>query len=337
MRNPVGKTTQLAAAISCGLLLVSCVDAGSTSGSASVVSSRVAQNITADGSRLFPESLSSDAAGNIYLGSNGGTIYRSLAGSDTAIPWITPDETNGLMTVFGVLVDEARGLLWICSNPNPGGPPSPDATSAIKSFTLADGSLNSSHGFPADAGAMQCNDMTIAGNGDMYATDPVGGRIFFLANGGTDFSHYASHEEMGSIDGIVLSGDGTLYANSVQRQTLFRVNRKADGSFDDVTLLALSQEIAGPDGIRLIGGNRFLQAEGTSGKVTHVVIEGDTATIRTLAEGFDYPAAVTPVRTATGMVAFVPEGKITYLFDPSKADLDPDPFIIHAVPFEDTP
>lgn len=336
MRNSIRNIAQFATILGCGVMLASC--AGTTDMAGSDASAkRVTRNVGIDGSRIFPESLSSDAAGNIYIGSNAGTVYRSLAATRTATPWITPDDTNGLMTVFGVLVDEARELLWVCTNPNPGGPPAPGATSAIKSFNLADGSLNSSHGFPSDVGAMQCNDMTIADNGDMYATDPVGGRVFFLTSGGTDFALYAQHEEMGSIDGIVLAEDGTLYANSVQRQTLFRINRKADGSFDDVTLLELSQPIAGPDGIRLLGGHRFLQAEGTSGKVTHVTIDGDKATIRTLAEGLDYPAAVTPVETTTGLVAFAPEGKITYLFDPSKADQDPDPFVIHAVPFEDTP
>lgn len=325
-------------ALALGLMLASCAGTSvADSSSAAPASARLAQNVTIDGSRIFPESLSSDAAGNIYVGSNAGTVYRSLAGSDTATPWIAPDDENGLMTVFGVLVDEPRALLWVCTNPNPGAPPVAGAASAIKSFNLADGSLNSSHGFPSDVGLLQCNDMTIADNGDMFATDPTGGQVFFLANGGGDLTLFGKHEEMGAIDGIALAEDGTLYANSVQRQTMFRINRKADGSFDGVTNLELSQPIAGPDGLRLLGGHRFLQAEGTSGKLTYVRIDGDKAAITTLAEGYDYPAAVTPIRTATGMVAFVPEGKITYLFDPSKADQNPDPFIIHAVPFEDTP
>lgn len=340
MRHGIRNAAQWALVLASGALLSACVDtvgsaAGDTAGHP--LSMRAAQDVKIDGSRIFPESLSSDAAGNIYVGSNAGTVYRSLAGSDMAIPWITPNDVNGLMTVFGVLVDEPRGLLWICTNPNPGAPPKPGAASAIKSFKLADGSLNSSHGFPADIGPMQCNDMTIAKNGDMFATDPTGGQVFHLANGAADFTLFGKHEEMGAIDGIALAEDGTLYANSVQRQTMFRINRKADGSFSGVTNLELSQPIAGPDGLRLLGGHRFLQAEGTSGKLTYVKIDGDKATITTLAEGYDYPAAVTPVQTATGLVAFVPEGKITYLFDPSKADQNPDPFIIHAVPFEDTP
>ena len=41
-------------------------------------------NVTIDGSRIYPESLTSDAAGNLYNGSNNGTIYRALRGARTA-------------------------------------------------------------------------------------------------------------------------------------------------------------------------------------------------------------------------------------------------------------
>ena len=43
-------------------------------------------DVTIDGSRVYPESLTSDAGGNLYNGSNNGTIYRARAGSKTAEP-----------------------------------------------------------------------------------------------------------------------------------------------------------------------------------------------------------------------------------------------------------
>ena len=67
--------------------------------------------ITMAGDRLFPESITSDAAGNIYIGSNPGIVFRALRGSAVAEPWLLPDAETGLQSVFGVLVDDARGLL----------------------------------------------------------------------------------------------------------------------------------------------------------------------------------------------------------------------------------
>src|SRR4249919_2002748 len=100
----------IAAALACG-------------GSAAAAQSDIAIN----GSRVFPESVTSDAAGNIYVGSTGGTIYRAAAGAATAEPWIAPSAHNGLTSLFGVLADDGRGLLWVCNNPPFGGPPQPGA------------------------------------------------------------------------------------------------------------------------------------------------------------------------------------------------------------------
>ena len=43
-------------------------------------------DIPMEGSRIHPESITSDAAGNIYTGSTGGTIYRVVPGGDKAVP-----------------------------------------------------------------------------------------------------------------------------------------------------------------------------------------------------------------------------------------------------------
>ena len=51
-------------------------------------------DIPINGSRVHPESITSDAAGNIYTGSTGGTIYRAVAGGTSAELWIKPDAAN---------------------------------------------------------------------------------------------------------------------------------------------------------------------------------------------------------------------------------------------------
>jgi len=272
-----------------------------------------------EGERLFPESITSDAAGNIYIGSNPGMIFRAEPGADTAPAWIVPDETNGLATVFGVLADDARGLLWVCSN-NMGGGSGP----AIKTFSLADGSFVANHPLAADGPAM-CNDMTIDANGDVYASETSGGRIFKLANGGEVFEQWAADPEFASIDGISFGPGGALYANAIQRNTLLEVHRNDDGSFASVEVLETSAPLGGPDGLRPLDDTRMVQSEGNAGTITVLTFAEDgPVQVDVIADGIDYASSV----TMTGGRAFYPEGKLSYMFDPNKQMQDPGPFIV---------
>lgn len=287
-------------------------------------------DILINGSRVFPESITSDAAGNIYTPSTSGTIYRALAGETVAEPWIAPDEENGLLSTFGVLADDERGLLWVCSNPPFGGPPQPGAVSAVKAFDLASGELRGSYAFPAGRPST-CNDMTIGADGAVWASDTSNGRIFVLAPGGSELELYAEDPAMVGIDGLAFAEDGTLYINNVRANTVERVNRNEDGSYAGLTALALSEPVSGPDGLRLYSGNRFLQAEGSGNRVTWVDIEGDTAIITPVRTDLESSPGVTFV----GTTGYATEGKIGYLFDPALQGQDPDPFIIRAFPLED--
>ena len=118
-----------------------------------------------------------------------------------------------------------------------------------------------------------------------------------------------------------------MYINNVRANTMQRVNRNGT-DFASLTTLTLSQPVAGPDGLRPVSGNRFLQAEGPGNRVTYVDIEGDSATITPVKTGLDSSPGVTRV----GSTGYATEGKIGYLFDPALRDKSPDPFIIRAFP-----
>jgi sugar lactone lactonase YvrE len=293
------------------------------------LSGQAPTDITINGSRVFPESITSDAAGNIYNSSNAGTIYRAVAGSKAAEPWIVPDAHNGLLSAFGVLADDDRGLLWVCSNPAFGGPPQPNAKSTLKAFDLATGGLSASYDFPGQ-GPFTCNDMTVAPSGAVYVADTSGGRIFVLQPRANELALFGQDPAMVGIDGIAFGGDGKLYINNVRANTMMRVGI-ADGKFGGLTQLTLSEPISGPDGLRLYRGNRFLQAEGSGNRVTWVDIVGDSATITPVKTGLESSPGVTFV----GNIGYATEGKISYLFDPAKRDQNPDPFIIRAFPLEE--
>lgn len=280
-------------------------------------------NVTINGSRVFPESLTSDAADNLYNGSNNGTIYRALKGAATAEPWIVPSAENGLRSLFGVFADDARGLLWACDNPNLF--KRETGTSTLRAFSLKTGKLTAHYDFPTD-GPAACNDIAVAKDGTLWVSETTGGRVFLLRPGAKALELYARSADLVGIDGIAIAGDGSVYINNVRKQLFQRIERKADGSFDRLTTLSTSLPLNGPDGLRALGGNRFIQAEGPGGRVALVEVEGDTATITPIATGLDSSVGVTVV----GQTAYAVEGKIDYMFDAKLKDQSPDPFVIKA-------
>ena len=279
-------------------------------------------DITIDGQGVHPESVTSSSDGSLYVGSITGTIYRAGPQDSTATAFIVPNAANGLRATFGVLADSKRQRLWVCSVANPFGPRTAAAPvpSEVVAFELASGKLIGRWPFPAPGGT--CNDIAIDKSGAAYATDTPGGRILRLAKGGTVLEVVASDERLKGIDGIAFAEDGALYINNVQRNQLWRVQLGAAGVPATLTLLNASRQMSGPDGLRPMGGNRFLQAEGTSGRITLVTIEGDAARIDVLREGLNSSPGV----TLLGRTVYAVEGKIQYLFNPALRGQDPGPF-----------
>jgi sugar lactone lactonase YvrE len=281
-----------------------------------------AKDVVLDDTGVFPESVSSDAAGNLYAGSFKGTIYRALPGADKAIAWIRPDETNKLNAVLGVLADEKTNTLWVCSIPMG----KAGAVSALVAFDLKTGAFKQRYELPQPASA--CNDITLAKDGTAFIAETSNGRIFTLKPGASEVSLLVEDKaQLVGVDGIAFSEDGTLYVNNVRQNTMLRVNRKADGSFASLTKLNVSQPLNGPDGLRLIGGNRFLQAEGPAGRISLLTIEGDIVTMKVLKDGMDGVPGVTSI----GNVAYAVESKGRFLFDPALKGQDPGAFTLRAV------
>jgi sugar lactone lactonase YvrE len=287
-------------------------------------------DIPISGSRVFPESITSDAAGNLYNSSTGGTIYRTLAGSRTAEPWIEPDAENGLTSLFGLMADDGRELLWACNNPNIFA--GETGQSSLLAFGLADGLRKGRYDFPSGAPAA-CNDIAVAADGTVWVTETSGGRIFVVRPDAEELALFAEGEELVGIDGIAFAEDGALYINNVRQNLFQRVNRAADGSYAGLTNLTVPVTLGGPDGLRPLGGNRFIQGEGQSGRVAVLEVSGDTAAMADVATGLNGPVGVTVV----GDTAYVVEGKIGYLFDPALRVQDPDPFAIRAFALPEGP
>jgi sugar lactone lactonase YvrE len=287
--------------------------AGAAAEAAADAPAALPAEISIPGTRVFPESITSTADGSLYIGSVGQSqIYRVAPGATTAEVFVAPG-TGGAKQIFGVLADEASGTLWACSNELSAGPPgaAPPGPSALHGFDLATGAAKSSYALPS--GAM-CNDIAVAPSGDTYATDTSGMRVLRLPKGGTALEVWspagAFGEPGGVLDGIAVVG-GRVIANTLVTNKLFAVEVVADGKAGAVKELALSAPLTGPDGMRAYGSDGLLSTDGT-GKIQHVTINGDAATVTTVKDGLEGPVSV----TAVGKTGYALEGQLAILFAP---------------------
>jgi streptogramin lyase len=148
------------------------------------------------------------------------TIYRAAPGASQAEPWIQAS-TAGLTNVLGVLADDKTNTLWVCQNSTGGRGGTPVAgQTALRSFDLKSGAAKGTYPFPTNGGV--CNDMAIASDGTVYATESFGNRIHRLRPGATALDVWATDPQLAAVDGVALLADGAVYVNTFMSGRLGR-------------------------------------------------------------------------------------------------------------------
>ena len=84
--------------------------------------------------------------------------------------------------MLGVLADDKTNTLWVCQNNTGGrgGAPVVGQT-ALRSFDLKSGAAKGTYSFQSNGGV--CNDMAVAADGTVYATESFANRIHRLKPG----------------------------------------------------------------------------------------------------------------------------------------------------------
>jgi sugar lactone lactonase YvrE len=297
------------------------------------IASAAPESIGLPGDRVFPENSAATKDGTLYVGSLGsGGIVRIKPHSAKAEVWIKPG-AFGSRSVFGVLVDERSNTLWVCSN---------DLTalgviitgtgseSALKGFDLKTGEGKVSAKLPGNH--TLCNDIAMGPDGSTYVTNSSAPQILRLPPGSSQLDVWASDLLFAppaggaGLDGIAFGADGNLYVDTYTRGELFRVEASG-GKAGRVTKLTPSRPLVLSDAIRHLASNEFLIIEG-GGRLDRMLIKGDNATIETIKGGYNTPTGVAIV----GNTAWVSEGQLSHVFDPTKKDQTPKlPFRIYSV------
>jgi hypothetical protein len=285
------------------------------------------QDIRIADTQVFPESITALSDGTVIAGSVKGIVYRSEPGGLVARPWIQHSAKNGILTILGVLADEKSDTLWLCSVPNFFGPERSEGVTSLMAFNLSDGTQRGNYYFP-EGGA--CNDIAVGADGSVFAADTPGGRILILEPGRDELRVFGQAAVLGGIDGIAFSEDWTLFANNVQTNQIFRVGFDESGDMGELSTLNLSHALGGPDGMRLIEGSRFIQAESGIGRLSVITIEGNDVVLDILADDL----VSSPGATVVGNTAYVIESNIQYLFDPQLRGQEPPSFMLLAYPLD---
>ena len=260
---------------------------------ASVARAQARTEITTSDTAVAPENLTSSRDGTVFFGSMAtGTIYRAAPGAARAERWI-PASTAGLTNVLGVLADDKSNTLWVCQNATGGrgGAPVVGQT-ALRSFDLTSGVAKGTYPFPANGGF--CNDIAVAADGAVYASESYRGRVHRLKPGASALEVWASDSAINVIDGLAFLADGALYVNTFNTGRLFRIPMNADGSAGAVVPIETSVPLVRPDGLRRAGPQTLIQAE-QQGRVAELTIEGNRAEVRVIQDGLPRASGVTLV------------------------------------------
>lgn len=171
------------------------------------------------------------------------TIVRVNAKGEVS-PFLHSDEPTG--GIFGMVVDEQRGLLWAVEAAGPDIPGSGgEARSALLKIDLAGGDLLARYPLPSDGVTRQLGDVELGADGGVYVSDALGAGIYRLASGGSALELLFQTNEMRSPQGMVACGPDALliadYSTGLHRLDLKQLTLTPVGG--------LRAAMAGTDGL----------------------------------------------------------------------------------------
>lgn len=149
-----------------------------------------------------------------------GTVYK-LAKDGKLAPLVSADAENGMWSVFDLVVDAKRGVLWVASTavPHYRGYDAEKhlGRAGVFKFDLATGKFQKKFLSPVIAGqSFFLSSLALGKDGEVYAADGVNNAVYQVRD--DQFRRLFHAPVLGSIRGMAVSGDGKkLYLGDHER------------------------------------------------------------------------------------------------------------------------
>ena len=213
--------------------------------------------VTLKTSGLVPEGLAYDPAGRrLFIGDGPSRGILSIDAAGAERVFAGPLEAPPL----GMTVDARNRRLWVASTNAFW--EAPQKRSALIAFDLTTGKPARTVSSPE---AQSFNDVALAPNGDLWATDSLGGQVFRLKAGADVLERVTAQGAMAYPNGIAVSDDGR-HVFVAQGASL----RRVDAATGEVLTLPQPDNLTtlGIDGMYWSGGALIaVQNGGTAGRV----------------------------------------------------------------------
>ncbi len=278
---------------------------------------------------FFPESIAVARDRTIYTGSAvEGTIVRIAQGKHASEAFI-PAGAGGLMSVQGLLVDDAAGRLYACTA-DLGVAKTPKTDSALVAFNLATGAFIKR--WPLPEGGF-CNDMARASQNSLLISDTAKPRLLRFDLRTEQLSVWVEHPLLGGAafngNGIAVDGN-SVYLDTFADGRLLRLPILGNGQAGVPVEVALPRPLAGADALRVLSPGRLLVFEndiaGGQGRVSVIDVRSARATLESVAVGLAEPVSGVLIENQLIVV----ESQFRKLFGNGKGQV-PAPFAIHAI------
>lgn len=189
------------------------------------------------------------ATGDLFLGDVHSRCVWRLEPNGTLSKFSAPPE---LLGVFGLVVDEARGALWLATTAGPemsGYTAADKGRAGLAELDLATGALRRLLTVPTNGADHLLSDLTMAGDGTIYLTDSAAPLVWHLPPGATQLAVFCELPAATSLQGLALVNRGrTLlisdYANGLLTIDLLDRAVRTLSPPPEVTLLGIDGLLA---------------------------------------------------------------------------------------------
>lgn len=165
-------------------------------------------------------------------------------------------ESDGLWSVSGMRVDDARKILWVTTTAFPqmqGFQKADEGKSGVFKYDLRSGKLLKKYLLSNETAKHALGDLIIAKNGDVFASDSVSPNIYRIESKKDELEVFVTSENFASLQGLAFSADEKLLFAADYSKGIFRIGMN-DKKILQIGMDANTNPI-GIDGIYFHRGN----------------------------------------------------------------------------------